>query len=209
MIKKITMGILAVALTGSLYAENYSVGQTFIGVELGSTEVDSSARFYSDGNLPIEFGSKSNSNIEYGFRLGAQNDEWRTTVLYTYYDDEDSGFEDTMHKGSLNLDYFIWSTDAGGMKIKPFIGGHVGYMSYESSADTFESLSVILADESGAFYGGQAGVALAVAEMLEIDLSYRYSFTDLDDISASGPDWYSETSVDNVGSIVFGLNYFF
>ena len=209
MVKKIGTGILVVALTGSLYAENYSVGQSFIGVELGSTKVDSSARLYADGYPAIEFGEKSDSNIEYGFRLGAQNDEWRTTVLYTYYNNEDSGYEDTMHKGSLNLDYFIWSTDAGGMKIKPFIGGHVGYMSYELSADTLENLNVILSDEAGVFYGGQVGVALAVAEMLEIDLSYRYSFADLDDISASGPDWYSETSLDNTGSIVFGLNYFF
>lgn len=209
MVKKIVTGILAVALTGSLYAENYSVGQTFIGVELGSTEVDSSARLYSDGYPSIEFGEKSDSNIEYGFRLGAQNDEWRTTVLYTYYNDEDSGYEDTMHKGSLNLDYFILSTDAGGMKIKPFIGGHVGYMSYELSADTLENLSVILTDESGVFYGGQIGVALAVAEMLEIDLSYRYSFTNLEDMVAEGIDWHAETSLDNTGSIVFGLNYFF
>ena len=209
MVKKIATGILAVALTGSLYAENYSVGQSFIGVELGSTEIDSSARLYSDGSLPIEFKAESDYNIEYGLRLGAQNDEWRTTLLYTYYNDEDSGYEDTMHKGSLNLDYFIWSTDAGGMQIKPFIGGHVGYMSYELSADTIENLSLILADESGAFYGGQVGVALAVAETLEIDLSYRYSFVDLDDIPASGPDWYSESSLDNTGSIVFGLNYFF
>ena len=204
MIKKIATGILAVALTGSLYAENYSVGQTFIGVELGSTEVDSSSRLYSDGYPSIEFGEKSDSNIEYGFRLGAQNDEWRTTLLYTYYNDEDSGYEDTIHKGSLNLDYFIWSTDAGGMKIKPFIGGHVGYMSYELNADPLK-----LADESGAFYGGQVGVALAVAEMLEIDLSYRYSFADLEDIIAEGIDWHAETSLDNTGSIVFGLNYFF
>lgn len=209
MVKKIATGILAVALTGSLYAENYSEGQTFIGVELGSTEIDSSARLYSDGSFPIEVGEKSDSNIEYGFRLGAQNDEWRTTLLYTYYNDEDSGYEDTMHKGSLNLDYFLWSTDAGGMQIKPFIGGHVGYMSYELTADTIENLSLILADESGFFYGGQVGVALAVAEMLEIDLSYRYSFVDLDDISASGPDWYAESSLDNTGSIVLGLNYFF
>ena len=207
MIKKITMGILAVALTGSLYAENYSVGQSFIGVELGSTKVDSSARLYADGYPSIEFGEKSDSNIEYGFRLGAQNDEWRTTVLYTYYNNEDSGYEDTMHKGSLNLDYFIWSTDAGGMKIKPFIGGHVGYMSYEFFGDIYETNApenrrVITADESGVFYGGQAGVVLAIGEVVELDLFYRYSFTDVKDMP-------EKISLDNTGSIVLGLNYFF
>ena len=198
MVKKIATGILAIALTGSLYAENYSVGEKFIGVELGSTKLDRDVQVNTN-----ESGPTSDSGIEYGFRLGAQNDEWRTTLLYTYYNDEDSGYEDTMHKGSLNLDYFIWSTDAGGMKIKPFIGGNVGYMSYKLSADA------TLADESGVFYGGQIGVALAVAEMLEIDLSYRYSFTNLEDMVAEGIDWHAETSLDNTGSIVFGLNYFF
>ncbi len=189
MVKKIAIGILAVALTGSLYADNYSVGQKFVGVELGNTNLDRDVQVNSG-----ESGPTSDSSIEYGFRLGAQNEEWRTTVLYTYYNDDDSNFEDTMHKGSLNLDYFIWSTDAGGMKIKPFIGGHVGYMSYDAEG-------TITADGSGFFYGGQAGAALAVGEVVELDLFYRYSFTDLKDIP--------EISLDNTGSIVFGLNYFF
>ena len=210
MVKTIATGLLAVALTGSLYAaENYSEGQSFIGVELSGTEIEKSARLYTDGYFPVEFGESSDYNIEYGLRLGAQNDEWRTTVLYTYYNDEDSEYEDTIHKVSLNLDYFIWSTDASGMKIRPFIGGHIGYMSYEASAETYDDLSVILMDESGAFYGAQIGVAVAVAEMLEIDLSYRYSFTSLEDITAKGIDWQAETTLDNTGSIVFGLNYFF
>jgi len=202
MIKKITTGILAVALTGSLYADNYSVGQKFIGVELGSTNLDRDVLVDS-----IESGPTSDSGIEYGFRLGAQNEEWRTTVLYTYYNDDDSGFEDTMHKGSLNLDYFIWSTDTGGMMIKPFIGGHVGYMSYEFFGDIYETNApenrrVITADESGFFYGGQAGVALAIGEVVELDLFYRYSFTDVKDMP-------EKISLDNTGSIVLGLNYFF
>ena len=202
MVKKIAMGILAVALTGSLYADNYSVGQKFIGVELGSTNLDRDVLVNPD-----ESGPTSDSGIEYGFRIGAQNEEWRTTVLYTYYNDDDSGYEDTMHKGSLNLDYFIWSTDAGGMNIKPFIGGHVGYMSYEFFGDIRETNNpenrrVITADESGVFYGGQAGVALAIGEAVELDLFYRYSFTDLKDMP-------EEISLDNTGSVVFGLNYFF
>ena len=202
MIKKITTGILAVALTGSLYADNYSVGQKFIGVELGSTNLDRDVLVDS-----IESGPTSDSGIEYGFRIGAQNEEWRTTVLYTYYNDDDSVSEDTIHKGSLNLDYFIWSTDAGGMKIKPFIGGHVGYMSYEFFGDIYETNApenrrVITADESGFFYGGQAGVALAIGEVVELDLFYRYSFTDVKDMP-------EKISLDNTGSIVLGLNYFF
>lgn len=188
MVKKIAMGILAVALTGSLYAENYSVGQTFVGLEVGSTNLDRNVLFSPEPT--------SDSSIEYGFRLGAQNEEWRTTVLYTYYNDEDSEFEETMHKGSLNLDYFIWSTDAGGTMIKPFIGGHVGYMSYDAEGAT------ITADGSGVFYGGQAGVAFAIGEVVELDLSYRYSVTNLNDMP-------EEISLDNTGSIVFGLNYFY
>ena len=209
MVKKIATGILAVALTGSLYAENYSEGKKFIGVELGSTKLDSSARLYSDDGTFTELAGKSNSNIEYGFRIGAQDEEWRTTLLYTYYNNEDSGLEETTHKGSISLDYFIWSTDAGGMNIKPFIGGHVGYMSYELSGDTGLGLREIFADDANVFYGGQAGVALAIGEVVELDLSYRYSLTNLNDMPIDLVGGHMESSLDNIGSIVFGLNYFY
>ncbi len=209
MMKKITMGILSVALTGSLSAGNYSEGQKFIGVELGSTKLDSSARFYADDGAFAELAGKSDSNIEYGFRIGAQDEEWRTTLLYTYYNNEDSGLEETTHKGSISLDYFIWSTDAGGMNIKPFIGGHVGYMSYELSGDTGLGLREIFADDANVFYGGQAGVALAIADVVELDLSYRYSLTNLNDMPMDLVGGNIESSLDNIGSIVFGLNYFY
>ncbi len=209
MVKKIATGILAVALTGSLYAGNYSEGKKFIGVELGSTKLDSSARFYPDNGVPFQLAGESDSAIEYGFRIGAQDEEWRTTLLYSYYNNDDSGFEETTHKGSIHLDYFIWSTDAGGMDIKPFIGGHVGYMSYEVSGDTGLGLREIFADDSNVFYGGQAGVSLAISDVVELDLSYRYSLTNLDDIPVELTGGHMESSLDSMGSIVFGLNYFY
>ena len=95
------------------------------------------------------------------------------------------------------------------MNIKPFIGGHIGYMSYELSGDTGLGLREIFADDANVFYGGQAGVALAIGEVVELDLSYRYSLTNLDDMPIDLVGGHMESSLDNIGSIVFGLNYYY
>ena len=63
----------------------------------------------------LSFDTSDHTVIEYGIRLGAEKDDWRTTLLYTYGNDDKDGLEETMHKGSMLLDYFIWSTWFNGL----------------------------------------------------------------------------------------------
>jgi len=171
MVRKIAMVLLSTMIGSSLYAGNYDVkSKGFLGLEVGAATVDGD-RFD---------GFKYNGNaIEFGLRLGAQNDEWRATFVLDYYDS--SSDDQTMQKGYGMVDYFF----AGSYEsVRPFIGANIGYAHYEST----------LVDANGLLYGGQAGVVVSVDENIDLDLSYRYSLMQVD-------------AVNDTGSIVFGFNY--
>jgi len=221
MVKKLGMAFLCAALGTTLYArEDISTSKLFIGLELESTNVDSSTDVFS-GTAP-KFSIDSSSAFEYGVRLGAEKEDWRTTLLYTYYNntedrkygDKEQDREVTMHKGSMLLDYFLWSTGSADYNVKPYIGAHIGYMSYEVSGVIRQGtdLNVVYADDSGLFYGGQAGIAMTISEVVELDLSYKYSLTSLDDMAVSINDPSlnnAVTSIDHMGSVAFSINYFY
>ena len=219
MVKKIAIVLLCIALGTSLYArEDISKGDIFIGLEIGSTKIDSSTKVFLTDDEDDIIGDPAKydggSEIEYGIRIGAEKDEWRTTLLYSYYNNDDEGIEETMHKGSLLLDYFIWSSNSIDYNVKPYIGLNVGYMSYEASGDLLGEGNQVYADDSGLFYGAQAGIAMTISEVVQLDLSYRYSLTSMDDSENEkelGSDvWLnSVNSIDNMGSIVFSVNYFY
>ena len=211
--KKIAAGLLAVALSSSLYAsENYSEGRTFVGAEVGFVKLDASANLHNTAtgaNSPT-YESRSDSNTAYGFHIGAQDADWRTTLLYSYYDNEEGKNSETIHKGGLYLDYFILQSEAGSVTFMPYIGGHVGYMSYEWTEDVGNGVSQVNADDANFYYGGQIGVAVMIEESFQLDLSYRYSLTNLKDLSTDiGHGLVVESDLDSMGEIVIGFNYFF
>ncbi len=213
MVKKLGMALLCAALGTTLYArEDISTSKLFVGLELDSTKADSSTELFVDNTLVSpKFTNTSGSEFEYGVRLGAEKEDWRTTLLYTYYNATEGSVEETMHKGSMLLDYFLMSTGSAQYNVKPYIGAHVGYMSYEASGPIGDTgFNGIYADDSGVFYGGQAGIAVTISEVVELDLSYKYSLTTLDDISEFiSTNTKAVTSIDNMGSIVFAINYFY
>lgn len=182
--KKIVATFLGMVLSSVLYAENYSEGQKFIGIEVGAAEIQGGV--YLDPFDPISFDPMfEGSDITFGLRLGAQNDNYRTTVLFDYYDNTDE--DQTLQLGLVTLDYYVLSQDAASVTVKPFIGLNLGYMRYEST----------LVDEDGIVYGGQAGVVVNVAENIDIDLSYRYSLA------------YDDITMDHFGVAMLGINYIY
>ena len=176
MVKKIVMVLLSTVLGSSLYAENVSTAQGFIGLEVGYATVQGDV-----GGFFPEL-DREGDGVEYGIRLGAQTDEWRTILAFDYYDDSDN--DQNVEKGYLMVDYFLFQDSESAFK--PFIGLNVGYANYEST----------LVEDNGFLYGGQAGVVVNVAESIDLDLSYRYSLSSAD-------------ALDHVGSMVFGVNYLF
>ncbi|OQX49596.1 MAG: hypothetical protein B5M46_04850 [Epsilonproteobacteria bacterium 4484_20] len=213
--KKITAGILAAVLSSSLYAgntENYSEGRTFVGAEVGFVKLEASANIYDTftGAVSPTFESKSDSNTAYGFHIGAQDADWRTTLLYSYYNNEEGLDTETIHKGGVYLDYFILQSELESVTFMPYIGLHIGYMSYEWTEDIGFGLSQVNADDSNVYYGGQVGIAVMIAESFQFDLSYRYSLTNLTDLSTDiGNGYVVNTDLDNMSEIAIGLNYFF
>ncbi len=183
MIKKIAVALLCVALGSTLYArDDISTSNTFVGLEIGYSEVQGDVGTI-DGIVldDIRPNFVGDYDIEFGIRIGAQRDQWRTTFIFDYYDSDDN--DQNVEKGYLTVDYFVLENES---TFRPYIGVNIGYASYEST----------YVDDSGFLYGAQAGIVVNVAEMINLDLGYRYSLSDAD-------------ALDHIGSIVFGINYIF
>jgi len=176
MVKKIVIVLLCTALGSSLYARDISQSEKFLGLEVAKTELQAD-RFGEpdyDGDA-----------VEFGFRIGAQTNTWRTMFVFDYYDSSDD--DQNVEKGYLMLDYFFLQDESKEKSaFRPFLGVNVGYMNYEST----------LVEESGFLYGAQAGFVVGVMETVDLDLSYRYSLSNAD-------------ALDHMGSIVFGINYLY
>ncbi|HIQ46878.1 MAG TPA: hypothetical protein EYH57_04570 [Sulfurovum sp.] len=204
MVKKIAAVCLMMALGSTVQAEDVSGSRTFIGFEMDNTKTD---RSFTLQNGPKVNTSTSNV-VEYGARFGAENDEWRTTLLYTYYNDKTDLSEETMNKGSFLMDYFFLTTGTGEVEFKPYIGLHVGYMTYELTDKLFRpGENTTVSNGNGIFYGGQVGVEVLFSELVSLDLAYKYSLTGVTDNQLTSLN--SEFSLDNMGSITFSINYFF
>ena len=171
MVNKIAIALLCTVLGSSLYADE---SKGFMGLEIGYGAVDAD----------IFTGEKHKGEAtEYGVRIGAQADEWRTMFVFDYFNSDDD--DQTVEKGFLMVDYFFLDSDIDTV-VKPYIGANVGYANYEST----------LVDESGLLYGGQLGVVMSAGESIDVDLSYRYSLGQVD-------------AVNNMSSITFGINYLY
>ena len=173
--KRTVVALLAgMALGSAVYAESAPGDRKFIGLEVGAGQVQGDTLF-----APNHDGDA----VEYGVRLGAQTEEWRTMFIFDYFDSSDD--DQSVEKGLLTVDYFIYNSGTE-MSIRPFIGINVGYANYEST----------FFDDSGFLYGGQAGVVIGITPQIDLDLSYRYSLSEMD-------------VMDHTSSFTFGFNYLF
>lgn len=156
MVKNISIVLLCMAMGSVAYADILeSESDTFIGVEVGLTEVQ--------GEQP----SDTSDDVSYGIRVGAQNEQWRTIIGFNYYDSDEYNVEKIL----LSVDYFFLKYDEmANYMLQPYIGANVGYMNYEQG----------IIDESGLLYGGQIGIVLNFMDKFDLDLGYRYSLSDAD-----------------------------
>lgn len=182
MVKKIAIALLYAAFGSTLYASDVtSDTRGFIGIEAGYTEVQGNVGYMINDQVVIEENFIGDNEVEYGFRIGAQNDEWRAAFIFDYYDSKDN--DQNYEKGFVTIDYFPLESDSA---VRPYIGGNIGYANYESS----------FVEDSGMLYGAQGGIVVEAGEMINLDLGYRYQLSDTD-------------ALDHIGSIVFGISYIF
>ena len=173
MIKSTLMAVTAcIALGSSVYAED---AQGFIGVEVG--------KGFVKGDTYTEARHKGDA-VEYGLRIGAQSNEWRTTFTFDYFNSDSD--DQNVEKGMLSLDYFFLNGSDMQMEFKPFIGMNIGYANYESTG----------IDSSDFIYGAQTGIVVNMTDQIDLDLSYRYS------LSASDV-------FDSDSGVFFGVNYLY
>jgi opacity protein-like surface antigen len=196
MIKKLGIVLLCTTLGSTLYArDDISKSRPFIGVELGYATMKADALNYFDPSVYPDYES---SDIEYGVRIGARKDDWRTTVVVNYLDTTNDNYDQNYLKGSIEIDYMFTVTEGGDSALKPFLGLNAGYISYETG-DTPNKI-----DPSGFTYGGQIGVVYSVTEKVDLDLKYRYTAgANVEDDSSD------RNRVQGIGSIVFGINYLY
>jgi len=178
MVKKIAITLLCVALGSSLQAREISKSEKFLGLEVGAATIQAD----TGGFFPeLEH---DGTDVEIGIRIGAQINEWRTMIIFDYFDSEDD--DQNYEKGFLELDYFFLSSENDSASFRPYVGFNAGYMNYESTN----------IDENGFLYGGQAGFTYRVMDNIDLDLMYRYSLTDAE-------------MTDHIESFVFGVNYIY
>ncbi len=178
--KSITIPCIAMILGASAYAGDMAISERILGVEINAAQIQ------ADTNGDGIFGEANHdgSDVEYGIRIGAQMNEWRTMLVLNYFDssDDDQNYE----KGMITLDYMFLADQGKIQPFQPYIGLNVGYMNYESTD----------IDENGVLYGGQVGFAYRLTGNVGLDLSYRYSLTEAD-------------RTDHIQSVVFGVNYIY
>ncbi|HHB93734.1 MAG TPA: hypothetical protein ENK88_01120 [Campylobacterales bacterium] len=175
MFNKILLTIIIFITTISAQQEFSS--ERFLGIEAGYGTVQSRNVI----GVP-----QSEKGVEFGFRLGAQNDEWRTTLSAHNFNKNGQKY----FRGMLSFDRFVWASfyKTDSITFKPYIGGHIGWMKYVNSN--------VPTEDTGYLYGGEVGLAWNVLKEVDFDLGYRYSISNLD-------------KVDDIGSVVFAVNYLY
>ncbi len=175
---KLSILLLSVVLSSTLSARDIENAERFVGLEFGASTIKANTGgLFGENNV-------EGTDGEYGIRIGAQNKEWRTILSLSQYDNKDS--DQNYEKGQIGFDYYLLTSQFKTTSFRPYLGVHGGYMNYESTQ----------IEEDGFFYGGQAGFTLGVGEKIDVDLAYKYSIADLEE-------------VDNVGSLNIGVNYLY
>lgn len=142
----------------------------FIGANLATHAID----FQS-----ITDTSSQNETV-LGLRYGKQTLNWRTVFTL-------SGNSD-FQTFAIEIDRILLDELFGTPKIRPYLGGTVGYLHY----DTVSSSS-----SDGFYYGGDFGFLIYAAANIDVDLSYHYyKVSDLEPI-------------DNMQGANLSLHYFF
>jgi len=173
MLNRILLSSLLI-LTLSEAKESFS-SERLLGIEVGYTGVD------TKDAIGLKEDIKS---VEFGFRIGAQNRDWRTIIT----GDMSNSKGHKIQKAVISFDKFVWQSlyKKDDIVFKPYLNGHIGYLKH-----TTKNIS-----EKGMLYGIGAGVAWNVLDEVDFDLGYRYSFTDL-------------ANLDTLSTMTFGVNYIY
>ena len=173
MINKLLLSSLLI-LTLSEAKDSFS-SERLLGIEVGYAGLETKDAIGLD---------QSSKSVEFGFRIGAQNEDWRTTLIGNM----SSSDGHKIQKALISFDKFVWQSlyKKDNIMFKPYLNGHIGYLKH-----TADKIS-----EKGMLYGGGAGLVWNVLNEVDFDLGYRYSFTELD-------------KLDSLSTVTLGVNYIY
>ena len=178
MINKLLLSSLLI-LTLSEAKDSFS-SERLLGIEVGYAGLKTKDAIGLD---------ESSNSVEFGFRIGAQNQDWRTTLIGNM----SSSDGHKIQKAMISFDKFVWQSlyKKDNIMFKPYLSGHLGYIKHTADGITNEGIS-----EKGMLYGGGAGLVWNVLNEVDFDLGYRYSFTELDNL-------------DSLSTVTLGVNYIY
>jgi len=124
--------------------------------------------------------SDSESITNFGIQYGMQTKDYRTTFSYDYSSD--------FQTFDIGVDYFLMDSMFGTAKVRPYIGGTLGYILYDKTLIVQYNENRILANESNAndttvstsdgYYGFDTGFVFYITDNIDLDISYHYYVMD-------------------------------
>jgi len=128
------------------------------------------------------------SGVSFGLRLGAQNIDWRTMVVFQVF--SNSNNINSYVRALLQVDYYFVKIDNLSMDsraVRPYVGLNIGgmYLDVNSSAN-IKTLT----------YGAEVGVTINITNNVDFDLAYRYNIS-------------SSKNIKHTSDITAGIHYKF
>jgi hypothetical protein len=147
MLNKLLLSSLLI-LTLSEAKDSFS-SERLLGIEVGYAGLETKDAIGLD---------ESTNNVEFGFRIGAQNTDWRTTVIGNMSNSDGHKIQ----KAMLSFDKFVWQSlyKTDDIVFKPYLSGHIGWIKH----------SIGNLSENGMLYGGGAGLVWNVLNEVDFDL---------------------------------------
>jgi len=174
-VKKVVLGAIMAAM---LFASSSAIAAEngFVGVEVKYHGIEA-----QDPGTRKSF---DDDTAALGLRIGAQNEDFRVSLMYDVVDDsEENGGDISQYLILASLDYKI---PIDSQSFHPFFGVCLGYSEYK-----FDSHS-----EDDSVYGAEAGLIFTLNQKIDIDLFGRYL-------------WSNHDTVDDYAQVGAGLNYKF
>jgi hypothetical protein len=110
----------------------------------------------------------STQETGFGLRYGQQSLDWRTIFALDYT-------QNSYYGAYLEIDKILLDNMFGTPKLRPYLGGVIGYMSYDDDNLNIPSEESELYEETSGFYfGGNFGFIIYATDNIDIDLSYHY-----------------------------------
>ena len=168
--------ILFMFLFTSLFAEQETF--PFIGVTIATHTVNLKPIATAKPNTPNN--PKSQKETTFGVQYGVQTQDLRSTFSL-------EGNSDFISIDA-EVDYIFMDSMFGTAKIRPYVGGTLGYIKYDDKLITQYNSNRIENDKANdrnttiskadGYYGLDLGLLLYVTDNIDLDVSYHYYFMD-------------------------------